>query len=85
MDIDALEDRFYRTIVSRFEGMGEAWTTDESGDTLARAAAEVAAREVASLLDAQRRQIVQAVEIAYMTRPTAGADAIGIVRSIPDV
>lgn len=41
-----LEDRLYRAIVLRFEGMGEAWTTDESGDTLARAAAEVAAREV---------------------------------------
>lgn len=41
-----LEDRLYQAIVSEFEGMGEAWTTDESGDTLARAAAVVAAREM---------------------------------------
>lgn len=45
-----LEDRLYRVIVSRFEGMGEAWTTDSSGDTLARAAAQEAARVVAGPL-----------------------------------
>jgi hypothetical protein len=40
------EDRLYSAIVLRFEGMGEAWTTDESGDTLARAAAQEAVRLV---------------------------------------
>lgn len=30
-----LEDRLYRAIVLDFEGRGEAWTTDDSGDTLA--------------------------------------------------
>jgi hypothetical protein len=43
---DDLEDRLYSAIVLRFEGMGEAWTTDESGDTLARAAAQEAVRLV---------------------------------------
>ena len=46
----ALEDRLKGAIVSRFEGMGEAWTTDESGDTLARAAAEVVVREFQHVL-----------------------------------
>lgn len=43
---EGLEHHLYEVIVRRFEGMGEAWTTDESGDTLARAAAEEAARLV---------------------------------------
>jgi DNA-directed RNA polymerase specialized sigma24 family protein len=47
--VTTLEDRLYRAIVLDFEGRGEAWTTDDSGDTLARAAAEVAAREVAQM------------------------------------
>lgn len=45
-----VEDRLYRAIVTRYEGMGEAWTTDESGDTLARAAAEEAVREVGHMI-----------------------------------
>lgn len=45
-DSTALADRLYRAIVLRFEGIGEAWTTDDSGDTLARAAAEVALAEL---------------------------------------
>lgn len=44
--MSAVEDRLYRAIVGRFEGIGEAWTTDTSGDTLARAAAEEAVREL---------------------------------------
>lgn len=46
-DRDALETRLYEVIIHRYEGMGEAWTTSESGDTLARAAAEEAVREIA--------------------------------------
>lgn len=40
------QDRLYQAIISVFEGVGEAWTTSESGDTLARAAAEAAMREI---------------------------------------
>lgn len=43
---NALEDRLYQAIVLQFEGMGEAWTTDSSGDTLARAAARSALSEL---------------------------------------
>lgn len=45
-DRSDLEDRLYQAIVLDFEGRGEAWTTDDSGDTLARAAAVVAVREL---------------------------------------
>lgn len=44
-----LESVLYDAIILDFEGRGEAWTTDDSGDTLARAAAEVAAREIRAL------------------------------------
>lgn len=45
-----LEQKLKDAIVLQFEGVGEAWTTDDSGDTLARIAAQAAV----SLLPTER-------------------------------
>jgi hypothetical protein len=80
----AFEDRLKDAIVTRFEGMGEAWTTDESGDTLARAAAETVAREAASAVDAVVDRVVALWDQERGWIPGAAYAALAAALGVPE-